>query len=282
MQQLLPPTMRSQIFGGEKERRIFTNALDEVHSLYGEMNKQLVTPDIDVVWALSTPGTVKEPASFPEGEKDNPYEGTMFNKGTIVRSVEIVLEVTALRLGKPVSGVTREDVALHGPTLYYNGESEQNPGTRFPQQNQHFLELSQQQDFPIPPEKVVICPIIEVNTPGQVKQLAEYLTGKLPDTRKVAVVHGVPHAARTGRYLEKYKGDFPESTTMVPFLVDQNEKGNQSRLAVLEAGKAAIYGAKGDLDARSSFFGEDGPQHPRPRIDLRGDLRQKGLLPKPR
>lgn len=251
------------------EHELKRRAADEVYSLHHEMDSMPITEDIDLVWAISAPGTVKDVANFPEGMRNNPYQGTKFNEGIVNRSVEIVLEVTALRLGKEVEDVTKDDIKEHGPILFYNGESEANVQKgSFPLQNEHFKELVEREDFPVPLEKIVIGELEKANTPGQVEQISELLT-HFPKVRKIAAVCGIPHTVRVGRYIEHYSDRLPEGIEVASFPVHLNETDVESKLVALEIGKAAIYAEKGDLSRNSSFFKGHEPKIPRPRNILR-------------
>ena len=165
----------------------------------------LPAADIDIVWAVSAPGTAEETAYFPEGPK-NPYNGTSYNQDIIEHAASTVVEVTARRLGKTPEEVTREDILHHGPILLYNGESPTTKNTRFPNQNADFLKICEAEGFPVPPEKIAVGEISEAHTPAQVQQLAQYLmaTPSLTNCRSIAVVCGLPHTVRTGRYLKKF------------------------------------------------------------------------------
>lgn len=214
------------------------------------------TPDVDLVWVVSSVGTVKEPADLGP---DSPYTGALFDRGVVDEGVRVVREVTALRAGKPVEDVTPDDIEASGPTLLYNGESPGLPHSKFPNQNRHFRELTEEEGFPIPRSKIIVGDIDEANTPAQVRQIAEYLEGRDVAVRKVAVVCGLPHITRVGRYVERHKALLPEGISLVVDPVPQEEGNKETEIATLEVKKARQYLKKGDLAVRSVFFPESVP-----------------------
>jgi hypothetical protein len=244
-------------------RQMVHDAVEQLWGVYVKPPEP--TQDIDLVWAVSAPGTVKTAAHF-EDDPGNPYNNTSFNVGIVDHAVDLVRQVTALRKGKPVDEITKEDIRSHGPKLLYNGESLSSSGTRFPQQNEDFRELCRKDDFPLPLENIIVGEIETANTPGQVKQLAELLSDSgLPAPRKVAVVCGTPHMTRTGRYLQRSNGLFPSGTEFVPAVLGQGTDEKMSRLAALEVKKALTYAAMGHLDPHSIFFDDEVPMSPRHR-----------------
>ncbi|HEY5695250.1 MAG TPA: hypothetical protein VIQ80_00220 [Candidatus Saccharimonadales bacterium] len=230
------------------ERAFVHNALNELYELHERPFE--ATPDIDIVWAVSSVGTVKEAADLGP---DNPYSGELWDLGIVDNSVRVVREVTALRLNKPVEEITPEDIEAAGPTLLYNGETPGLPHSKFPQQNKHFEELVSEPGFPIPRSKIVIGELDDANTVAQVRQIADHLHEQ-GDMRKIAVVCGLPHATRVGRYIEHHRGLFPGDTAFVAAPVGQGDLKRQSSIAALELRKARNYRAKGHLAVRSAFF----------------------------
>ncbi|QQS18937.1 hypothetical protein IPL68_02665 [Candidatus Saccharibacteria bacterium] len=262
---MMPPLRSTPDYS--PKRVLVHNALEEAWTAY--LHPTEPTEDIDLVWALSAPGTVKTPAQF-EQEPENPYNGESFNVGIVNHAVSVVLKVTALRTGKTVEEVTKDDIINRGPKLLYNGESLKTKGTRFSSQNEDFLELCRHVDFPIPFQNIIIGEIAEAHTPAQVKQLAELLRRDdgVPPPRKVAVVCGIPHMVRTGRYLQHFRTLFSDGTSFVPSVIPQGSKEKMSKLTALEVRKALFYAAVGHLDPSSIFF-PNGVPDARPRNVLR-------------
>lgn len=128
----------------------------ECYYLYDQIDNEPIPDNIDLVWAISTPGTALEPASFPANNSIDVYEGTFYNPAVISKAVEIVLKVTALRLKKERSLVTKDDVKSHGPFLLYDREDPNSNGTRFPMQNEHFKSMVDDPNFSIPIDNVII------------------------------------------------------------------------------------------------------------------------------
>lgn len=215
------------------------------------------TAEIDLVWVVSAPGTVKDEPNA------GPYKEQLFNLELVKEGIRIVQEVTALRLGKPVAEVTKDDIEEAGPVLFYNGERAAK-GHNYPQ-NEHLEELVDDPDFPLPRSKVSIEDIEEVNTPGQVKQLAERLAGSPGEVSNIAVVSGFQHSPRVGRYIEQHKGLFSEDVRFLNAAADQHTP-NESAIAGVEARKTVRYYGTGHLALKSAFY--EGPvQSGRP--DLR-------------
>lgn len=201
------------------------------------------TADIDMVWVLSAPGTLKQLS------QDGIYAGVSSDKKVIEYGIEIVRKVTALRLGKDVSYVTKDEVDAIGPLLYYNGEDSATEEHQYPQ-NQHLIEAAREPDFPIPQSKLVIGHIEAANTPAQVRDVSEYLQRALP-TGKVAVVSMIQHSVRVSRYLKHYQHLLPEGVELVNAPVA--ETGKKVGKTLREVRKIVEYAAKGDL-SREPYF----------------------------
>lgn len=195
------------------------------------------TADIDMVWVISQPGTAKSPS------EDGIYKGVSSDRKVIDYGVELVRQITALRLGKNVAEVTREDVESSGPVLFYNGEDKDTENWAYTQ-NEDFEEITQDPGFPIPRSKIVIGHIPQLGTPTQVEGFANYLQHiQLPE--KVAVVSMIHHSRRVSRYLNHYWHLFPEGVTLLNAPVAETHKLVGTTLR--EVRKIADYAQKGDL-----------------------------------
>jgi hypothetical protein len=206
------------------------------------------TTDIDTVWVLSAPGTYYQEAT------DGVYTGP-FDRNNIEVGIHVVRDVTALRLGKDEAVVTEDDVAEYGPLFYYNGESASTPGNKYPQ-NQDLERAIARGDFPLPASRVLIRDILTANTPGQIIDMAAYCRAQAesPDGQvphHVAIVGLSPHLPRVGRYLEKYRDDYPDGIDFrrVPVPVEKHGVG----AAVRETKRIMQYLAAGHLAATSLF-----------------------------
>lgn len=201
------------------------------------------TADIDMVWVLSEPGTV-------DGiSQDGPYAGASSDLINVNHGIEVVRQITALRVGKEVDDVTKEDIEASGPTFYYNGEDRLTVGQNY-SQNQHLALLATTPEFPIPISKFVIDHLDIANTPAQIKCVARYL--KDHDYHgKVATVSIGAHSARVGRYLEQYKDILPEGVQFLNAASTQTH--NSASTTRREIRKIVKYAEKGDLSEKSIF-----------------------------
>lgn len=161
----------------------------------------------------------------------------------------MVREITALRIGKEVDDITKEDISNYGTLLFYNGEDSATEGIRY-SQNEDLEELVATPEFPVPAWNVVIDHIDVANSVAQVKGFAEYLK-KHNMSGKVATVSIGAHFARMGRYIEKYKDLFPDGVELLNAAATQTH--NPVGTTIREIQKVAIYGEKGDLAEKSYF-----------------------------
>lgn len=199
------------------------------------------TPDIDMVWVVSLPGTVSTPSD------DGIYQGRMADKEIVDAGVDLVTQITAMRLHKPVKDVSKDDIAQSGPTFFYNGEDRTHGKYA---QNEDLQRLVDTPEFPIPPGKVTIRNIEEMNTVGQVKNIAEFLHQN-PQFKKIAVVARVHHQRRVARYLEQLRGLLPQDVELLDASVPETQKHVGSTLR--EVRKIVRYAKKGDLTEEPYF-----------------------------
>lgn len=217
------------------DRLLARQAIEELR--YGKEHPFVPTEDMDIVWVLSAPGT-----AFTNSDSGS-YAGDSSDRRVLEYGLHVVKEITALRLGKPVEEVTKEDVGTSGPILYYNGEDAATENNIYPQ-NQHLAEWAKQPDFPIPESNVVIDRIDVANTPGQIESIIKYIKQN-GISGKIATVSIGAHDARVFRYLEKDRASFPEDVEFVsaPALQTHNPVGTTKR----ELDKVLIYSQKGDM-----------------------------------
>lgn len=207
------------------------------------------TADIDMVWVLAGHGTYDSPATVP------PYDpGVSYDRMSIDRGINLVYEVTALRTGKDIAEVTKDDIAEHGPMFYYNGESAEMPGVRY-LHNEALARAVEDPDFPLPPSKVVIDYIDRGNTPAQMEGYAKFrdaqvAAGETP-AQKIAVVSLPTHLPRTGRYITHYGNSFQGDPTFVQVPVPF--EGAQMTIIMGEARRILAYYPAGYLAAQNGF-----------------------------
>ncbi|OGL37510.1 hypothetical protein A3B63_00275 [Candidatus Saccharibacteria bacterium RIFCSPLOWO2_01_FULL_49_22] len=214
-----------------------------VHQVVDELRELKKSPpfeptaDIDMVWVISQPGTAKR------ASEDGIYKGISNDRKVIDYGIELIKEITALRLGKAPEEVTKEDIEASGPTLFYNGEDRNTRNSAYPQ-IEDLEELIDEPDFPVPRSKIVIDHIPELGTHTQVKGFFEYLQQRqLPE--KVAVVSMIHHSRRVARYLEHYKDQLPEGVSLVNAPVAETHE--TVGITLREVRKIADYAEKGDL-----------------------------------
>lgn len=209
------------------------------------MREQVFEPtsDIDVVWVISQPGTVKRVS------EDGIYEGISNDIKVARYGVELVRKITALRLGKSLDDVTPEDVEKFGPLLYYNGEDAATRNSKYTQ-NEDLLEMVSQPGFPIPLSKIKIDHIDELGTHTQTKGFAQFLR-TFGEVRKVAAVSMAHHSRRVSRYLQHYRGLFPENIELVNASVAETDRAVGTTLR--EVRKIVTYAQSGDL-AKDPYF----------------------------
>jgi hypothetical protein len=201
------------------------------------------TADINVVWVLSEPGTVKK------NSNDGVYAGASSDRININHGVELVQQITALRINKSVDEITKEDIHDHGPIFFYNGEGSSTANANYSQVND-LTELVATPEFPIPASKVAIDCLEIAHTPAQIESVAHYL--KEHDiSGKIAVVSIGAHLARVGRYLEHHKEELPEGVEFVNAASTQTH--NPVGTTVREIHKVQQYLEKGDLAEESIF-----------------------------
>jgi hypothetical protein len=228
-----------------------------VTELQGFRDGPAFTPsaDIDMVWALAAPGTYYEPSqdglyAAPDTHPDLSYDRCNVNAG-----IEVVQGVTAARLDKPSTAVTKDDIAAHGPALFYNGEDPDTAGYKYGH-NEALKKAVESGDFPLPASNVAIDRIATGITPSQVEGYAAYREaqlqrGETPAT-KVAVAALFWHLPRVGRYLTHYQDRLP-GVTFVPVPVHVPQSETAFGLVMGEARRVLAYHHAGHL-ARTSAF----------------------------
>ncbi|HJY98680.1 MAG TPA: hypothetical protein VJ227_03130 [Patescibacteria group bacterium] len=193
--------------------------------------------DIDIVWVLSAPGTIKEPSG------DGIYNGEIANWVSIQAGISLVRKITALRLDKKPEEVTKKEIEVFGPALYYNGEDRNTQNVKY-LQNEALKEAIKDSNFPLPESKVVIDHIDTIGTPAQVQGMARFLRSTGFEG-KVAVVSMIHHSRRLARYLRHYGDLMPDNVQFVNAYIP--ETVNSLGKTLREVRKIVKYTQKGDL-----------------------------------
>ena len=217
-----------------------------VHEIIEELRREnqfQPTPDIDMVWVISLPGTVLTPT------QDGIYKGELADLEIVNAGIDLVQRITAVRLHKNPEEITKGDIQISGPVLYYNGESSSTGNSRYPQ-NEDLATLVASPYFPIPSENVIIRSLKENNTRGQILQIVGFLREN-PLYKKIAVVGSAPHQRRTARYLTQYSSYFPDDITLLDVSIPV--RTNQVGKTLREVRKIVYYEKQGHL-ARTPYF----------------------------
>lgn len=206
-------------------------------------------PDIDLVWVVSQPGTVRK-LSYDGIYRKLAELGISNDLKVVEAGIGLVIGVTALRLGGiDPSSVSRSDIEKRGPIFFYNGEDAGTPNANYPQ-NEDLEVMAAQPDFPIPGTKMIIDHIHEIGTPAQIIGFARFLPTH-PEVQRVAVVSMAPHSVRVARYLQYYRNLLPKGVILENAFVAETVIGVGSTLR--EVRKVIKYWSKGDL-ARNPYF----------------------------
>ena len=160
---------------------------------YREHRNPNLTADIDIIWVISG-WTVYDPDLSPSFV--NVAQNTIFESEDtemINMGIDLAYEITALRLSKPKTAVTKEEAKVHGPILLYNGNIDQNDNLRL---------ASQKSDFRLPSEKLRIEKLADDREPknnNTNKQFEKFPDEFLQGTRKMAIVSHLWHLSRIAR-----------------------------------------------------------------------------------
>lgn len=160
---------------------------------YREHRNPSPSADIYIIWVISG-WTVYDPDLSPNFV--NVAQNTIFESEDtemINMGIDLAYEITALRLGKPKTAVTKEEVKVHGPILLYNGNIDQNDNLR---------RASQKSDFLLPLENLRIEKLADDRDPknnNTNKQFEKFPSKLLHGTRKMAIVSHLWHLSRIAR-----------------------------------------------------------------------------------
>ena len=226
-------------------------AINELRHIEQEKSEVFkITPDIDIVWVLSQPGTYLTP---PE---NGPYKGINLNKKVIDCGVDLVKQITSLKLKQNgeknfSDNISKLDIINNGPILFYNGEDKNLEGFQYTQ-NEDFEQVINSNEFPLPKEKIIIDNIDQKNTPAQVSSFMNFFKN-YPDIHKVLVISSLSHSRRVGRYLEDFRIKHPDLfLSNIEFIgVFVSEDENKFGITLNEMRKIKRYYQKGDLSENS-------------------------------
>ena len=185
-----------------ENQEIFKSRRELVREFRDFENPQPTT-DIDIVWVFSGHSTYDEqlqPSPHAYAITDYTEFFRKEDRQRIERGIELVKEVTALRLSKEKSAVTEEDIQKSGPIFFFNGTGRQN----------HVLkEAIADGKITLPYDKIVISEISpkldptpqEANTKTQFEQFPNDLLQQIAkDKHKIAAVSHLYHLMRIRRH----------------------------------------------------------------------------------
>lgn len=158
------------------------------------------TEDINLVWVVSGPGTLYE--NVTEGI----YKDRSPDRERVFAGVDLVHEITALRLGKQPNEVTIADIEAHGPLLFYAGPAGENNS-----QYEAMMRAIREQVYEMSSSKTVVKKIDKDDLPSKVDALAKYLQTH-PYIKKVAVVTHQPNNVTVAHCLETHSEIFNRVT----------------------------------------------------------------------
>lgn len=215
-------------------------ALCEIRGLREQKRHPEIRQDLDIVWIFSGAGTAKIPLE-PHEPAWQRYRDSHRNRYAAV----LAIMITALRLNKSPREVTKEDILIHGPEIFYNGW-----GTK----NRDFEEWINSPHSKIPREKVKIVETVidddgnEVmihNTLDQVKSFPLELLREGDGLKGIAVVSHAEHFPRIWRYLEMH---FPAKDKVKFHTYPVKIPSNWTKeFAQIESEKVPEYFSRGHL-----------------------------------
>lgn len=219
---------------------------------YKDYQNPQVTPDIDIVWAISGRGAYSaKPTEYllksPEFATSDLFRED--DRQQTDFAAQLVREITAARLSKDVENVTDEDVKTHGPILFYNATNYQNDQLR---------EAVDSGTFAIPKDKVRIEKLSETDDPKDANSRTQFekfpqelLEGLIANGHKIALVQARWHLPRIARTINAdpvlKKRPLWENVNIVYFVSDKNKK---------ELPKDAKSVTKRAIDIRNAVVGE--------------------------
>lgn len=196
---------------------------------YREYTNPQVTPDIDIVWAISGRGAYSEEATDYLLKSPEFASSDLFRRDDREQTdfaAQLVREITAARLNKKSEDVTQEDIETHGPLLFYNGTN---------YQNQKLAEAVDSGKFPIPKNKVRIEKLSETDDPKDANTRTQFerfpqelLEDLINNGHKIALVQARWHLPRVARTINaeavSEKQPLWEKINIIYFVSDKNKE----------------------------------------------------------
>lgn len=237
---------------------------------YREYQNPQVTPDIDIVWAISGRGVYTQETtphlSNPEFARsdlarNDDRENTDF-------AAQLVRQITAARLNKNASDVTLEDIERNGPILVYNGSN---------LQNQKLKDAVDSGAFPLPKEKVKILKLSETDDPREANTHTQFerfpqelLENLITRSRKIALVSARWHFPRLSRTINapavSKKQPLWEKVNIAYFVSDRNKENLPPDAASVTKRAIDIRKAVVGEGRRIAKYSQEGTTNPKPRI----------------
>ena len=182
-----------------------------------ESRERKIHLDTDIVWPLSAVGAYSTSVEFPPVETEDRYQKP-WTKGMyrhLVRTgAALIHEITAVRLGKDVCEITKEDIKTYGPWLLFNPA----PGDK-----RHIEAVLAQPSIRIPPEKTFIYyhVIEEDGTLSPIQNTADQVRGlRFPEgvsPRRILIVSPATQLVRILFILDNYRDRVDENTVVQAF-----------------------------------------------------------------
>lgn len=216
-----------------------SQAIEEIRGLREHKRHPEIRQDIDIIWIFSGAGTAKAPLELHEPSWQR-YRDNHRDRYAAV----LAIMVTALKLKKTPREVTKEDVAEHGPIIFYNARASK---------SRNLKKWLSSPNSKIPVEKVVTVETmidedgreksIE-NTLDQAKTFPPELLGN-NRVRNIAVISHAEHFPRIWRYLEKH---FPAKDRVRFYTYPVKIPADWTKeFAQIESEKVPEYFSKGHL-----------------------------------
>lgn len=198
------------------------------------------TSNWDTIWVLSGVEMLD-----PNEKRDGKVNETIQRLHV---AIDLVRRVTAARLGRDAASITPRELYRYGPTLYFNGNL---------QQNKELADILQSSDVLVGNNvkkdlegiKFRISSSQTINHTGH--QFEDFPEDLASESRKVAIVTNMYHLPRCMRYLFNPEL-FELSTKVVPYPSDRNCVGTAN--AMRETKKIAKYIDEGILPAENPCF----------------------------
>lgn len=207
--------MKEEVTKQEREER--REVLEELKEFAYEKAPE-PKEDWDLVWVLSGPAIdiaedFKEKGKKvlfgydDEISKNDIAKGVNESKRRFETGISIAKRVTALRLNKKVEDVTKEDISMSGPEIFWNATDWANDNMR------QRIEEGFLNDYNFPSEKVVVSPNLGIEHTGH--QFERFDEGLVDNARKVVIVSDTYHLPRVEEYIDKKDSKVPKDKVVL-------------------------------------------------------------------